>query len=86
MGAIFTALLKGFAARPELLLTALALGIVSALLPIAGRRGLWPLAMLGAGSLALMLLPVQAVHAVPVVAGIWLCCAVFAVGSRWFER
>ena len=86
VGAVFTALLNGFAARPELLLTALALGLVSALLPIAGRRGLWPLALLGAGSLAVMLLPVHAVHALPVVVGIWLCCAVFAVGSRWFER
>src|SRR5918995_1752190 len=81
VGAVFTALLNGFAARPELLLTALALGLVSALLPIAGRRGLWPLALLGAGSLAVMLLPVHAVHALPVVVGIWLCCAVFAVGS-----
>jgi serine/threonine-protein kinase len=86
VGAVFTALLNGFATRPELPLTAIALGILTALLPIAGQRGLWPLAMLGAGSLALMLLPVQAVHALPVVAGIWLCCAVFAVGSRWFER
>jgi hypothetical protein len=86
VGAVFTALLHGLAARPELPLTAVALGILSGLLPLAGERGLWPLAALGAASLAVLLLPVHAVHVLPVVAGIWLCCAVFAVRSHWFGR
>ena len=38
-----------------------------------------PLAGLAAAALAALLLPVAAVHALPVVAGIWLCCAVVGV-------
>jgi hypothetical protein len=85
VGAVLTALGDGLAARPELPLAALALGILSALLPLASARGLWPIAALAAAALAVLLLPVGAVNAVPVVAGIWLCCAVFAVWklSAW---
>ena len=79
VGAVVTAFLGGLAARPELLLAALVIGLLSALLPIASRHGLWPIAALGAASLAVLLLPVAAVNALPVVAGIWLCCTVFAV-------
>jgi hypothetical protein len=79
VGAVVTAFLGGLAARPELLLAALVIGLLSALLPIASRHGLWPIAALGAFSLAVLLLPVAAVNALPVVAGIWLCCTVFAV-------
>lgn len=86
VGAVFSALAGGFAARPELPLAALALGIMSALLPIASQRGLWPLAALGAAALAVLLLPVGAVHALPVVAGIWLCCAVLGVRDQWLAR
>jgi hypothetical protein len=82
-GAVVTALLDGLAARPELPLTALVLGLVAAVLPLASARGLWAIAGLGAASLALLLLPVAAVSALPAVAGIWLCCAVVAGGSRW---
>jgi hypothetical protein len=78
-GAVLTALATGLANRPELPLAALALGILSALLPNVSARGLWPLAALAAASLAVLLLPVGAVHALPVVAGIWLSCAVFAL-------
>ena len=78
-GAVVTALLAGLAARPELLIAAFVLGALSALLPLAGARGLWPIAALGAAALALLLLPVPAVQALPVVVGIWLCCAVSAV-------
>jgi hypothetical protein len=76
---VMTALLGGFAARPELLIAALVLGGLSALLPPASERGLWPIAALGAASLALLLLPVAAVDPLPVVAGIWLCCGILAV-------
>jgi len=78
-GAVLTALATGLANRPELPLAALALGILSALLPNMSARGLWPLAALGAASLAVLLLPLGAVHVLPVVAGIWLSCAVFAL-------
>ncbi len=74
VGAVITALLSGLAARPELLLAALVFGGLAALLPLAAKRGLWPIAGLGAAALGLLLLPVAAVNAVPVVAGIWLCC------------
>jgi hypothetical protein len=81
VGAVVTALVRGLAARPELPLTAATLGLLAALLPLARTRGLWPLAGLGALSLAVLLLPVGAMHALPVVAGIWLCCAVSAAGA-----
>ena len=85
-GAVMTAFLNGLAARPELLLTALVVGILSAFLPLVAVRGLWALAGLGAAALAILLLPVGAVNAVPVVAGIWLCCAVFALKGRLIHR
>jgi hypothetical protein len=80
-GAIMTAFGRELAARPELPLTAITIGLLAALAPPACRRGLWPLAGLGALSLAVLLLPVGAVEPLPVVAGIWLCCAVLAVGE-----
>jgi hypothetical protein len=86
VGAVLTALQNGLAARPELPLAALALGILSALLPIACARGPWPIAALAAAALAVLLLPVGAVHALPVVAGIWLCCAVLALRELLPER
>jgi Protein kinase domain len=78
-GAVGTALFRTLGSRPELPLAALVLGLLSALLPFASRRGPWPIAALGAGALVALLLPVGAVSALPVIAGIWLCCAVFAV-------
>jgi Protein kinase domain len=78
-GAVATALVGGFADRPELLVSALVLAAVSAFLPLAGERGFWPIAGLGVAALAVLLLPVAAIDALPVVAGIWLCCGVFAV-------
>jgi hypothetical protein len=78
-GAVVTALFRGLLARPELIATAVVLGLVSAFLPIAARRGLWPIAALGAAALALLLLPSAAVNPLPVTAGIWLCCAIAAL-------
>ena len=80
-GAVVTAFARGLAARPELPLTAVTIGLLAALAPLASRRGPWPLAALGVLSLALLLLPVSAVQPLPVVAGIWLCCAVLTVGE-----
>jgi serine/threonine-protein kinase len=86
VGAVFTALAGALAERPELPLAALVLGLASALLPAANARGLWPLAGLAAAALAVLLLPVGAVHALPVVAGIWLCCGVLAVKTLVLRR
>jgi hypothetical protein len=80
-GAIVTAFLRGLVARPELPLAALTIGLLAAFAPLAAGRGPWPLAGLGALSLAVLLLPIGAVQALPVVAGIWLCCAVLAAGE-----
>jgi MFS family permease len=79
VGAVLTAFATGLHERPELLLSALVLGVFAALLPIAAARGLWFVAGLAIAALAALLLPVGAVHALPVVAGIWLCCAVVGV-------
>jgi hypothetical protein len=80
-GAVVSAFARGLAARPELLLAAVTLGLLAALLPLARTRGPWPIAALGAASLAALLLPVGAVNALPVVAGIWLSCAVLVAGE-----
>jgi hypothetical protein len=79
VGAVVTALVRGLAERPELPLTAVVLGLLAAVLPLLSRRGLWAIAGVGAGALAALLLPVASIQAVPVVAGIWLCCAILAV-------
>jgi Protein kinase domain len=81
VGAVGTALIRGLTARPELPVAALTLGLLAAFLPLAGKRGLWPLAGLGVAALAVLLLPIGAVSALPVVAGIWLCCGVSAAGT-----
>jgi Protein kinase domain len=78
-GAVVTALFRALVERPEVPITALALGLFAALLPLLSARGLWAIAALGAAALAALLLPVASVEALPVVAGIWLCCAILAV-------
>jgi hypothetical protein len=78
---VATAFVKGLEARPEVPLTAVTIGLLAAFLPLARGRGLWPVAALGAAALAALLLPIGAVSALPVVAGIWLCCGVGAAGE-----
>jgi hypothetical protein len=78
-GAVVTAVLRALVERPEVPITALTLGLFAALLPLLSARGLWAIAALGAAALAALLLPVASVEALPVVAGIWLCCAILAV-------
>ncbi|HMB18429.1 MAG TPA: serine/threonine-protein kinase [Gaiellaceae bacterium] len=78
-GAVVTALFRALVERPEVPIAALTLGLFAALLPLLCARGLWAIAGLGAAALAALLLPVASVQAVPVVAGIWLCCAILAV-------
>jgi protein kinase-like protein len=78
-GAVVTAFFRALVERPEVPITALTLGLFAALLPLLSARGLWAIAALGAAALAALLLPVASVEALPVVAGIWLCCAILAV-------
>jgi Protein kinase domain len=85
-GAVVTAFLRALSARPELVSAAVVLAVLSAALPLASRRGVWPIAALGAASLAVLLLPSTAVNAAPAVAGIWLCCTVSAVRDRRMAR
>jgi hypothetical protein len=57
----------------------LVLAAVAVLLPYARARGLWPIALLGAGFLAAALLGVPAVAAAPLVVAVWATCAAVAV-------
>ena len=52
----------------------------------AAERGVWAVAGLGAAAIALLLLPVEAVNAVPVIAGIWLCCVGVSVRAELLRR
>ncbi len=64
---------------PALGVEAVVLAAVAVLLPHARRRGLWAVAVLGAGFLAGALLAVPAVAAAPLVVAVWLTCAAVAV-------
>ena len=59
---------------------------LAAFLPPAAARGIWPVAGLGAAATAFLLLPVEAVNALPVVAGIWLCCVGVSVRAEVLRR
>ncbi len=65
-------------AQPALVSTSLALGLVSVLLPLACRRGLWAIAALGAGQIAVALLAAPGMPALSFVLGTWLLCAALA--------
>jgi hypothetical protein len=82
-GAVASTLLHSLAARPELLLAAAITAGLAALLPLAARRGAWPVAGLAAAAIAGLLLPSAELNGLPVVAGIWLCST---VGMVWAER
>ncbi len=84
--AVAGGLVDSLTARPEVLLGAAAVAMLSALLPPAAQRGIWPVAGLGAVATAVLLLPVEAVNAVHVVAGIWLCCVGVSVRAEVLRR
>ena len=85
-GAVAGALTDALTARPELLLAAVAVAALAAFLPPAAARGIWPVAGLGAAATAFLLLPVEAVNALPVVAGIWLSCVGVSVRAEVLRR
>jgi len=51
-------------------------------LPLARERGLWAIAGLGAGLIAVTLLPAPSVAAVPLVLAAWATCTVLAFVPR----
>ncbi len=84
--AVARALAGALAARPELALAVVTIAALAAFLPLAAERGVWPVAGLGAAATAVLLLPVEAVSAVPVIAGIWLCCVGVTVRAEVLRR
>jgi hypothetical protein len=80
--AVAYALGRAVANRPQLLLEALVLAAAAVAMPFARARGLWGIAALGAGLIALTVLPVPAVAAAPLVVTAWLTCTVLALKAR----
>ncbi|MBD0339239.1 MAG: serine/threonine protein kinase [Thermoleophilia bacterium] len=74
VGAASGALISALAGRPGIALAAGALAAAAALLPLAAARGRWPVAGLGAALVAVLLLPVPEIAALPVVLGAWALC------------
>lgn len=73
-------------ANTPIVTTALALAAASVALPYARRHGLWGIAALGAGQLALVLLAAPSVPAFSIVAGTWALCGVLAALEIRRER
>jgi len=80
--AVAVALWHALVAHPVLLLEALALAAAAVVLPFARERGLWAIAGLGAGLIAVTLLPAPAVAAAPLVLAAWTTCSVLALIPR----
>ena len=80
--AVALALWRALAARPWLLLESLALATAAVALPFARKRSLWGIAGLGAGLIAITLLPAPAVASVPLVLAAWSTCTVLALKGR----
>jgi hypothetical protein len=80
--AVALALWHALLAHPVLLLEALALATAAVVLPFARERGLWAIAGLGAGLIAVTLLPAPTVAAAPLVLAAWATCSVLALIPR----
>jgi hypothetical protein len=80
--AVAVALWHALLAHPVLLLEALALAAAAVVLPFARERGLWAIAGLGAGLIAVTLLPAPTVAAAPLVLAAWATCSVLALIPR----
>jgi hypothetical protein len=76
---VAAALWHALTASPALAVETLVLAAAAVLLPFARARGLWPIALLGAGSLAAALLAVPSVAAAPLVLAVWATCVAVAV-------
>jgi hypothetical protein len=75
---VLSALWGALISRPALAVETLVLACVAVLLPMARRRGLWPVAALGAGFLAASLLAVPGVAALPLTVAVWATCVAVA--------
>jgi hypothetical protein len=80
--AVAVALWHALLVHPALLLEALALAAAAVVLPFARERGLWAIAGLGAGLMAVTLLPAPTVAAAPLVLAAWATCSVLALIPR----
>jgi hypothetical protein len=80
--AVTLALWHFLLAHPTLLLEAAALAVAAVVLPIARERGLWAIAGLGAGLMAVTLLPAPTVAAAPLVVTAWITCSILAFGQE----
>ena len=80
--AVAVALWRALTARPWLMLEAFALAVAAVAVPFARERGLWGIAGLGAGLIAVTLLPAPTVAAVPLVLAAWSTCTVLALKAR----
>jgi serine/threonine-protein kinase len=73
-GDISSALLEVLGGNAPVVTTALALAASAALLPLARSRGLWGIAVLGAGQIAVLLLAAPSISWGWAVLGTWLMC------------
>ena len=80
--AVGAAFWQALLAHPVLLVEAAVLAAAAAALPFARERGPWGIAALGAGLIALTLLPAPAVAAAPIVVAAWATCSVLALKTR----
>jgi hypothetical protein len=80
--AVVLALWHALLAHPALLFEAVALAAVAVALPFARARGVWAIAVLGAGLMTVTLLPAPSVAAAPLVAAAWATCTVLALRGR----
>jgi len=80
--AVAVALWHALTGHPTLLLEAVALAAAAVVLPYARERGLWAITGLGAGLIAVTLLPAPTVAAAPLVVAAWATCTVLALRTR----
>ncbi len=80
--AVGVALWRALLDHPALLLEAIVLAAAAVALPLVQRVGLWGVAGLGAGLIAVALLPAPAVAAAPLVVAAWATCTVLALKAR----
>ena len=80
--AVALALWRTLLAHPPLGMEALALAAAAVALPYARKRGIWAITGLGAGLIAVTLLPAPSVAAAPLVVTAWATCTVLALRTR----
>src|SRR5829696_780995 len=85
----FAALRHALTAHPAVALEALAHAAAAAVLPFARRKGLWGLAVYGAGAIAATVLAAPHANPLPAVLTAWATCiglALWHTRARWIPR